>query len=122
MSEDVLADLFAKHVNHESHPVITHNRFMAMLAERGLSIHPVFLPPDSKLCFNIAKDDRLVEQYSSNIFPCYFTEEDMEEELDKLAHPDYDCRIHGIRSEGDEERQNLSGNQFDQEYLGKFVE
>jgi hypothetical protein len=103
MSDDTLADLFAKHVNRESYPVITHDRFMEMLAERGLSIHPVFVPPDSTLCFDITKDDKLVERYSSNIFPCYFTEKYMEEELDKLEHPDYDLEIHGIRSNDKEQ-------------------
>lgn len=99
MSEDALADLFAKHVNRESRPTITYGRFMEMLAERGLSIHPFIPPGRDNLVVSISKDDKLVEQYSTEIFPCYFTEEDMEEELDKLAHPDYDCKIHGIRSE-----------------------
>ena len=101
MSQEI-ADLFAKHVNRESFPVITYDRFMEMLAEHGLSIHPFFVPPRGNLCFSIGKDDRLVEQYSSEIFPCYFTEKLMEEELDKLAHPDYDRKIHGIRSKSDE--------------------
>jgi hypothetical protein len=102
MSEETLRVLFAKHVNRESCPVITYDRFMEMLAERGLTIHPYYLLyRDSKLAFSITKDDRMVEQYSSEIFPCYFTEKQMEEELDKLAHPDYDRKIHGIRSKSE---------------------
>jgi hypothetical protein len=94
---EALADLFAKHVNRESFPVITYERFMEMLAERGLTIHPYYPPYRDGMAFSIAKDGRLVEQYSSEIFPCYFTEENMEWELDKLAHPDYEWKIHGIR-------------------------
>src|SRR6266566_3929854 len=111
MSEDTLSSLFAKHVNRESYPVITYERFMEMLKERGLSIHPFMQPYRDRLAFSIAKDGRKVEQYSSEIVPCYYTEKQMEEELDKLAHPDYEWKIHVIRDEN-EERQNLSGSQF----------
>lgn len=86
---------------------MTMERFTAMLKERGLTARLYSEPRHSRTCgdytsnlVDVKRGDNLIETYQASIIP-YFNEKYMEREIDKLAHPDYDRTIHGIRKEED---------------------